>query len=91
MPQQAIIKGDAKSITIGAASIVAKVHRDRLMAGLDAEYPGYGFASHKGYPTLEHLDALKKLGACALHRRSFTPVAKALGLIPEQQELFASK
>ena len=91
MPQQPIIKGDAKSITIGAASIVAKVHRDRLMAGLDAEYPGYGFASHKGYPTLEHLDALKKLGACALHRRSFTPVAKALGLIPEQQELFASK
>src|SRR5438105_11907669 len=89
MPQQAIIKGDAKSITIGAASIVAKVHRDRLMAGLDAEYPGYGFASHKGYPTLEHFDALERLGACDLHRRSFTPVAKALGLIPEQQELFA--
>jgi len=89
MPQQAIIKGDAKSITIGAASIVAKVHRDRLMAQLDAEHPGYGFASHKGYPTPEHLDALEKLGACALHRRSFAPVAKALGLIPEQQELFA--
>jgi ribonuclease HII len=88
MPQQPIIKGDAKSITIGAASIVAKVHRDRLMAQLDAEHPGYGFAAHKGYPTPEHLEALDRLGACALHRRSFAPVAKALGLIPEQQELF---
>jgi ribonuclease HII len=88
-PQQAIIKGDAKSITIGAASIVAKVHRDRLMARLDAEHPGYGFAAHKGYPTPDHLEALRTLGACPLHRRSFTPVAKALGLIPEQQELFS--
>jgi len=90
MPQQPIIKGDAKSITIGAASIVAKVHRDRLMSQLDAEYPGYGFADHKGYPTPDHLDALERLGACALHRRSFAPVAKKLGLIPEQQELFAA-
>src|SRR6202171_2321652 len=88
-PQQPIIKGDAKSITIGAASIVAKVHRDRLMAQLDGEFPGYGFAAHKGYPTPEHLEALERLGACALHRRSFTPVAKKLGLIPEQRELFA--
>jgi len=90
MPQQPIIKGDAKSITIGAASIVAKVHRDRLMAELDLQYPGYGFADHKGYPTPDHLDALERLGACALHRRSFAPVAKKLGLIPEQQELFAT-
>jgi ribonuclease HII len=89
MPQQAIIKGDAKSITIGAASIVAKVHRDRMMAQLDTEFPGYGFASHKGYPTPEHLEALERLGACVLHRRSFAPVARKLGLIPEQQELFA--
>jgi ribonuclease HII len=88
MPQQPIIKGDAKSITIGAASIVAKVHRDRLMAQLDAEHPGYGFAAHKGYPTPEHLEALERLGACPLHRRSFAPVARKLGLIPEQQELF---
>ena len=88
MPQQPIIKGDAKSITIGAASIVAKVFRDRLMSQLDTEYPGYGFADHKGYPTPDHLDALERLGACALHRRSFAPVAKKLGLIPEQQELF---
>ena len=90
MPQQPIIKGDAKSITIGAASIVAKVFRDRLMAQLDCEYPGYGFRHHKGYPTPDHLDALERLGACALHRRSFAPVAKKLGLIPEQQELFAA-
>ncbi|MFL5400386.1 MAG: ribonuclease HII, partial [Myxococcales bacterium] len=89
MPQQPIIKGDAKSLTIGAASIVAKVHRDRLMAELDAKHPGYGFAHHKGYPTAEHFDALERLGACPIHRRSFAPVAKALGLIPEQQELFA--
>jgi ribonuclease HII len=85
MPQQPIIKGDAKSITIGAASIVAKVHRDRLMSELDREHPGYGFAEHKGYPTPVHLEALQRLGACTLHRRSFAPVAKALGLIPEQQ------
>jgi ribonuclease HII len=89
MPQQPIIKGDAKSITIGAASIVAKVHRDRLMAHHDAEFPGYGFKSHKGYPTAEHLEALERLGACPLHRRSFAPVAKKLGLIPVQQEMFA--
>ncbi len=89
MPQQPIIKGDAKSITIGAASIVAKVHRDRLMATLDLEYPGYGFCNHKGYPTPDHLDALERLGASPLHRRSFAPVAKKLGLIPEQQDLFA--
>jgi ribonuclease HII len=88
-PQQAIIKGDTKSITIGAASIVAKVHRDRLMTELDGEHPGYGFAAHKGYPTPEHLEALERLGACPLHRRSFAPVARKLGLIPEQQELFA--
>ncbi len=88
-PQQPIIKGDAKSITIGAASIVAKVHRDRLMARLDLEHPGYGFAAHKGYPTPEHLEALERLGACALHRRSFAPVARKLGLIPVQQDLFA--
>ena len=88
IPQQPIVKGDAKSITIGAASIVAKVHRDRLMCELDREHPGYGFAHHKGYPTPDHLDALERIGACAIHRRSFAPVAKALGLIPEQQELF---
>jgi len=90
MPQQPIIKGDAKSITIGAASIIAKVHRDALMARLDLEHPGYGFASHKGYPTPEHLEALERLGACPLHRRSFAPVARRLGLFAasRQGELF---
>lgn len=84
IPQQPIIKGDAKSITIGAASIVAKVHRDRLMAELDREHPGYGFLRNKGYPTPDHLEALETRGACPLHRRSFEPVARALGLIPTQ-------
>jgi len=74
MPQTPIIKGDAKSITIGAASIVAKVHRDRLMSEMDAVYPGYAFAEHKGYPTPVHLEALGRLGACEIHRRSFEPV-----------------
>lgn len=90
-PQQAIIKGDAKSITIGAASIVAKVHRDALMAELDREHPGYGFAEHKGYPTPVHLAALESLGACPIHRRSFAPVARKLGLdrCAAQGDLFA--
>lgn len=89
-PQQPIIKGDAKSITIGAASIVAKVHRDRLMGELDAVHPGYGFGAHKGYPTPEHLEALERLGACPIHRKSFAPVARKLGLDPaaRQQSLF---
>jgi ribonuclease HII len=59
---------------ISAASIIAKVTRDRLMCTLDAHHPGYGFASHKGYSTPEHLAALRQLGPCALHRRSFAPV-----------------
>jgi ribonuclease HII len=80
MPQQPIIKGDAKSLTIGAASIVAKVHRDRLMSDLDLQHPGYNLAANKGYPTPDHLEALTRLGACPIHRRSFGPVTKALGL-----------
>ena len=80
MPQQPIIQGDAKSLTIGAASIVAKVHRDRLMAQMDEKYPGYGLAEHKGYPTPVHLEALARLGPCEIHRRSFGPVQRALGL-----------
>lgn len=90
MPQQGIIKGDAKSLSIAAASILAKTHRDALLAELDAEYPGYGFVRHKGYPTPEHFAALDRLGACAVHRRSFAPVRRALGLEPKQEELFAN-
>jgi ribonuclease HII len=82
LPQQGIVKGDAKSLTIAAASILAKTARDDLMSGLDALYPGYGFARHKGYPVPEHRAALRKLGACPLHRRSFGPVRRALGLPP---------
>jgi ribonuclease HII len=90
MPQQPIIQGDAKSLTIGAASIVAKVFRDRLMSQLDVQYPGYGLAQHKGYPTPVHLEALERLGPCAIHRRTFGPVQRALGidLGAKQRDLF---
>lgn len=78
-----IVKGDAKCLSIAAASIVAKVTRDRLMIALEREYPGYGFARHKGYGTPEHKDALGRLGVCPLHRRSFRPIQLALGLVEE--------
>ena len=73
-PQQAVIHGDATSFSIAAASILAKVYRDRLLVELDAQYPGYGFAHNKGYSTREHLAALDALGPCPEHRRSFAPV-----------------
>jgi ribonuclease HII len=76
---EAIVKGDALVKAISAASILAKVHRDRLCEDLHAEYPHYGFAAHKGYGTPEHLEALLRHGACVHHRRSFSPVAAALG------------
>jgi ribonuclease HII len=69
--QVPIIKGDAKSISIGAASIVAKVTRDRMMAEFDVKYPGYEFAKNKGYGTAAHIEGLKKYGPCEIHRRSF--------------------
>jgi len=83
-----IIHGDALSLTIAAASILAKTARDALMCELDLVHPGYGFARHKGYPTAEHFEALERLGACPVHRRSFAPVRQALGLEPIQAELF---
>ncbi len=70
-PIESIIKGDAKSYNIAAASILAKVYRDRLMLELDKVYPEYGFAAHKGYGTKTHINALKKYGKCAIHRDSF--------------------
>jgi ribonuclease HII len=88
LPQTPIVHGDALSLTIAAASIIAKTTRDALMADLDVAHPGYGFARHKGYPTAEHFDALARLGACPLHRRSFAPVREALGLEPVQGLLF---
>jgi ribonuclease HII len=77
---EAIIDGDAKVKSISAASIIAKVHRDRLCHELDAVHPQYGFASHKGYCTPQHLDALRRHGATAHHRRSFAPVREVLGI-----------
>jgi ribonuclease HII len=76
MPQTAIVGGDALDGSIAAASIVAKVYRDAQMQRLDAAHPGYGFAQHKGYPTPEHLAALRRLGPSPIHRRSFAPVAQ---------------
>ncbi len=82
IPQQAIVRGDCKSLTIAAASIIAKTSRDAKMHDLDGEYPGYGLKTHKGYPVREHLTALKMLGASPIHRRSFAPVRSVLGLPP---------
>ncbi len=71
IPQVPVIKGDAKCISIAAASIMAKVERDRLMEEYDRQYPEYGFASHKGYGTAAHIEAIRKYGPCPIHRRSF--------------------
>jgi ribonuclease HII len=86
--QRGIICGDRLSASIAAASIIAKTTRDAMMAELDEKYPGYGFASHKGYSTPGHFQMLQKLGASPIHRRSFRPVREALGLEPIQDQLF---
>ena len=78
MPAAAIVSGDAKVPAISAASILAKVYRDRLCLALDRDYPDYGFAAHKGYPTAAHLAALRQHGACPVHRRSYAPVRAVL-------------
>jgi ribonuclease HII len=88
MPQRGIIHGDALSLSIAAASILAKTTRDGLMAALDGQYPGYGLAHHKGYPTPEHCRLLAQKGALPIHRRSFARVRQALGLEPVQLEAF---
>ncbi|MDG0798406.1 ribonuclease HII [Pectobacterium punjabense] len=80
MPAQAVVKGDNRVAEISAASIMAKVTRDREMVELDQRFPAYGFAQHKGYPTAFHLEKLAALGATEFHRRSFAPVKRALGL-----------
>jgi len=76
VPHTALVGGDALSLSIAAASIIAKVTRDRLMVALDAEYPQYGFARHKGYGVRQHLEALRHHGPCPVHRRSFAPVGQ---------------
>jgi ribonuclease HII len=82
VPHTPLIKGDARSYSIAAASVLAKVTRDRLMIEYDRQYPGYGFAEHKGYPTPRHLAAIAELGPCPIHRRSFAPFR------PVAQDLF---
>lgn len=77
-PQQPVVQGDATSLSIAAASVLAKVHRDRMLVELDGQYPGYGLARHKGYCSAEHLAALKRLGPTPLHRKSFSPVAQTV-------------
>jgi ribonuclease HII len=74
--QRAVVQGDATSMSIAAASVLAKVYRDRLLVELDAVYPGYGLARHKGYCSAEHLEALKRLGPTPLHRKTYRPVAQ---------------
>jgi ribonuclease HII len=78
IPHKPLVKGDSLSVSIAAASILAKVTRDRHMAELAQQYPGYGFERHKGYSTPEHYRTLRELGPCAVHRRSFSPVASLL-------------
>ncbi len=80
MAAQAVVKGDLRVAEISAASIIAKVTRDREMEALDAEFPQYGFAKHKGYPTKAHFAALEQYGAIEQHRKSFKPVKRVLGL-----------
>ncbi|MCR9091770.1 ribonuclease HII [Algiphilus sp.] len=82
-PARAIVGGDGIEPSIMAASILAKVHRDHRMEALDAVHPGYGFAGHKGYPTAAHREALMRLGACAVHRRSYAPVRRCVALRAE--------
>ena len=88
-PSRALVKGDSRSASIAAASIVAKVYRDRLMDELDLRWPGYGFKEHKGYGTAAHLESLRRLGPCPAHRKSFRPVREIIDPPPEQPELFA--
>ena len=86
-PQQAVVQGDGTSFSIAAASILAKVYRDRMIVELDAEYPGYGLASHKGYCSAAHMEALSRLGPTPLHRKNWSPVAQTMLEFPAMLEL----
>ena len=81
LPQKGITDGDSLCFSIACASIIAKVTRDRMAVEMDRDYPGYGFAVHKGYGTKEHLECLRRKGPCPLHRRSFRPVREIMGLL----------
>lgn len=85
-PQEALVRGDALSVSIAAASIVAKVTRDRMLDKFERQYPEYGFARHKGYGTAAHLSALWRFGPCPIHRQSFAPVAKAYREFARKEE-----
>lgn len=91
LPQRGIIKGDSLSMSIAAASVLAKTTRDRWMRELDARYPGYGLAEHKGYPTASHVQAIREKGVLPIHRRSFGPVREALGAGSPQADLFQGR
>ena len=88
---KAVVKGDSRSANIAAASILAKVTRDRIMEKAAADFPGYGFEKHKGYATSDHIAALEQLGPCSLHRKSFTPVSRIINHNLYQPELFPSE
>jgi len=88
VPSESIVKGDSKSASIAAASILAKTHRDAIMEKYDEEYPEYGFKKNSGYGTREHMEALKKFGATPIHRKSFAPVRDVITPPAEQLELF---
>lgn len=79
LPQTLLVKGDSRCACIAAASVVAKVYRDRVMARMDGRFPGYGFGRHKGYPTRDHLAALARHGPCRIHRRTFRGVSAVAG------------
>jgi ribonuclease HII len=85
VPQTSLVKGDARSLSIACASILAKVSRDQLMIAMEATFPGYGFAQHKGYGTAHHRRALSQLGPCEQHRRTFAPVARFYALFPPEE------
>jgi ribonuclease HII len=88
IPQKGVKEGDSVCFSIACSSIIAKVTRDRMMMDFDTKYPGYGFASHKGYGTAEHLDCLKRLGPCPIHRHSFQPVRDAdAGYMPQTEQV----
>jgi ribonuclease HII len=86
-PQQSVIHGDGTSYSIAAASILAKVYRDRMLVELDSQYPGYGLASHKGYCSAEHREALARLGPTPLHRKNWSPVAQIMLAFPDALEM----
>jgi len=88
-PQQPVVQGDSTSLSIAAASVLAKVYRDRMLIELDAVYPGYGLARHKGYCSREHMEALTRLGPTPLHRKSYQPVAQRMLVFDQGEQLAA--